>query len=381
MALLSILILTAKSSTPSFTPQMASPTLKPHKRLAEFLNDEQEPFILELYLSERDYSNRWSSNDGDSTNTSDKPKKKGFFYVLKALYKKLSFPKETESFLTKVHEYDQRNKHEGVLQHTRLDHILQFSSDTRFTMFSSCQDIGEEGTSLFSHKQQHLFYSRTLYNMVPQQRNRRQRQRFIEGGHELLRKIHVPRAPNVIEDIRRMQQRIQSSGDILLPKKIRGKSLLSAAGRWGGLVEETKKKGNCASTRVVLRGTDDVSEKLKSKRVLRRIKKMLLDCVKDIAITLPAEDDRKRGYRQFMGPLQIGKLLRQRTNKWDQQAVAVGGANLTYLLTLDYLNSIVEWKKFEPHVKDISIEITDSILDNILNEIVIEITATSTPNT
>ncbi|XP_014504023.1 uncharacterized protein LOC106764272 isoform X2 [Vigna radiata var. radiata] len=379
MALLSILILTAKSSTSSITPQMALPTLKPHKRLAEFLNDEQEPFILELYLSEREYSNRWSSIDGgDSTNTSEQPKKKGFFYVLKALYKKLSYPKETESFLSNVHEYDQRNKHEGVLQHTRLDHILQFSSDTRFTMLSSCQDIGEDGTSLFSHKQQHLFYSRTLYNMVPQQR--RQPQRFIEGGYELQRKIHVPRAPDVIEDVRRTQQRIQSSGDIL-PKKIRGKSLLSAAGRWGGLVEETKKKGNCGSTRVVLRGTDDVSQKLKSKRVLRRIMKMLFDCVKDIAITLPTEDDRKRGYRQFMGTLQIGKLLRQRTNKWDQQAVAVGGANLTYLLTLDYLNSIVEWKKFEPHVKDISIEITDAILDDILNEIVIEITATSIPNT
>jgi len=150
---------------------MASPTLKPPKRLGEFLNEEQEPFILELYLSERDYSNRWSSNDGDSSSTSEKPtisglnkKKKGllpFFHLLKALYKKLSFPRESK----RVHEYDQRNKHEGV-----LEHALQFSSDSRFTMFSSCQDIDEEGTSMWSHKQQDLFYSHTLYNMVPRQR-------------------------------------------------------------------------------------------------------------------------------------------------------------------------------------------------------------------
>jgi len=188
----------------------------------------------------------------------------------------------------------------------------------------------------------------------------------------------------VIEDVRRMQQRMWSCGDIL-SKKIRGESLLSADARWGGLLEETKKIGKCGSTRelgeVVLPGTNDASQMLKSKRVLHRIKKMLFDCVKDIAITLPTEDDRKRGYRQLMGPLQIGKLLRQRTNKWDQQAVGIGGANLTYLLTLDYLNSIMEWKKFEPHVKDISIEITDAILDDILNEIVIEIIGTSTPNT
>jgi len=178
-----------------------------------------------------------------------------------------------------------------------------------------------------------------------------------------------------------MQQRIQSGGGDIVAKKIRGESLLSAAGGWGGRVEETKKRGKCGSTRVVVRGTNDVSQMLKSKRVLHRIKKMLFDCVKDIAITLPTEEDTKRGYRQFMGPLQIGKLLRQRTNKWDQQAVALGGPNITYLLTLDYMNSIVEWKKFEPHVKDITIEITDAILDSIFNEIVIEITGTSTLNT
>ncbi|CAJ1972783.1 unnamed protein product [Sphenostylis stenocarpa] len=197
-------------------------------------------------------------------------------------------------------------------------------------------------------------------------------------------KIVISADGTVSEDVWRMQQRIRSCGDIL-PEKIRGDSLLSAAAIWGGLFEESRKKGNCTSSRelgeVLVPGTNDVSQMLKSKRVLHRIKKMLFDCVKDIAITLPTEDDRKRGYRHFMGPLQIGKLLGQRTNKWGQQAVAVGGANLTNLLTLDYLNSIMEWSKFEPHVKHIGIEITDSILDNIHNEIVLEMIGTSTRNT
>lgn len=105
---------------------------------------------------------------------------------------------------------------------------------------------------------------------------------------------------------------------------------------------------------------------------------MLFDCVKDIAITLPTQDDRKKGNRKFMGPLQIGKVLPQRTKKWGQQ---VGyGENLTYLLTLDYLNSIMEWRRFEPHVKGISVEITDAILDSIHNEIVLEMIGTFTRN-
>ena len=39
---------------------MASATPKPQKRLAEFLDEEQEPFLLGVYLSESEYSKGWS---------------------------------------------------------------------------------------------------------------------------------------------------------------------------------------------------------------------------------------------------------------------------------------------------------------------------------
>lgn len=181
----------------------------------------------------------------------------------------------------------------------------------------------------------------------------------------------------VSEEVRIMQQRIRSG--VILPKKIREDSLLSAA-IWSSLLDQSINKGNCCTRElgVLFPGTSDVSQILKSKRVLHRIKKMLFDCVKDIAITLPTQDDRKKGNRKFMGPLQIGKVLPQRTKKWGQQ---VGyGENLTYLLTLDYLNSIMEWRRFEPHVKGISVEITDAILDSIHNEIVLEMIGTFTRN-
>lgn len=150
---------------------MASATPKPQKRLAEFLDEEQEPFLLGVYLSESEYSKGWSL-DGDSSNTEKSTKsglnkrKKGlllpFCQVLKALYNKLGFNKESKNSLTKFH--DQRNKNEGVPEPT----IVQFSSDSSFTMFNSCQDIDEEVPSILSHKDQHLFYSHTLCNMGPQ---------------------------------------------------------------------------------------------------------------------------------------------------------------------------------------------------------------------
>ncbi|TKY57918.1 hypothetical protein E2542_SST14972 [Spatholobus suberectus] len=365
------------------SPQMASATPKQKKRLGDFLSEQQEPFILEVHLSERVYSKRWSLN-GDSSITSEKPttsglnKKKNallpFYQVLKSLYNKLAFHKESKSTLTKVHEYDQRNKHAGVPQSTRVDHIVQFSSDRSSSMLNSRSDIDEEGNSILSHEDQHLFYSHTLSNMEPQ---RRQRQRCIEGSPESLGKRPVRRVPNVSEDVRRMQQRIRSCG-VILPKKIREDSLLSAA-IWSSLLDQSIKKRNCTrGLGELLPGTNDVSQILKSKRVLHRIKKMLFDCVKDITITLPTEDDRKEGYRQFMGPPEIGNLVRQRTNKRGQQGF--DRANLTHLLTLDYLNSIMEWSRFEPHVRDIGIEITDAILDNIHNEIVSEMIGALTSN-
>ncbi|XP_020236130.1 uncharacterized protein LOC109815744 isoform X1 [Cajanus cajan] len=336
---------------------MASATPKPQKRLTDFLKEQQEPFILELFLPERGYSKRWSLNGDSETASKKKRALLPFYQLLKALYNKLAIHKETKNILSKVH--DQRNNHEAL-----VDHIVQFSSHRS-------SDTDEEGTSILSREDQHLFYSHTLCNMGP---HRRQRQRCIEGGPELLRKIPGCRVPNVREDVRRMQQRIRSCG-VILPKNIREDSLLSAA-IWSGLLDESITKGNCTrELGVLLRRTNDVSRMLKSKRVLHRIKKMVFDCVKDIAITLPTEEDRTKSYKQVMGPPEI----RQRTKEWDQQAF--GGGNRTNLLTLDYLNSIMEWSNFEPHVKDISVEITDAILDNIKIEIVIEMIGTMTPIT
>ncbi|KAK7383247.1 hypothetical protein VNO78_28921 [Psophocarpus tetragonolobus] len=358
---------------------MALATPRPRKRLADYLNEEQEPFILEVYLSESEYSKRWSW-DGDSSHTSEKPttsglnkRKKGllpFFQVLKGLYNKLVFHKESKNSVTKFH--DQRNKHEDGPE------PIQFSSDRISTMFNPCSDIDEEGPScpsILSHRDQHLFYSHTLCNMEPQ---RRKRQRCImEGSPELLRKVRVRKVPNVSEDVRRMQQRIRSFG-VIQPKKITEDSLLSAA-ILSSLLDQSIKKGNCTrELGVLIPGTNEVSQMLKSKRVLHRIKKMLFDCVKDIAITVPTEDDRKKGYRQLMGPLENENILRQRTKEWDHQAMGV--ANPANLLTLDSLNSIMDWSKFESHVKDISFEVTDAILDNIKYEIVSEIIGNLKPN-
>ncbi|GAU26913.1 hypothetical protein TSUD_05830 [Trifolium subterraneum] len=76
-----------------------------------------------------------------------------------------------------------------------------------------------------------------------------------------------------------------------------------------------------------------------------------------------------------MGPAEFEKLNCQGTRECGQNSED----GLMSLLTIDYLDSIMEWSKFVPEVKDISFEITDAILDIMNNEIVSEMIGTLTP--
>ena len=151
---------------------MASATAKPQKRLGEFLTEQQEPFILDVYLLERRYSKGWSLN-GDSGKSSKKPansslnkKRKAMLQfskvLLPALCSKLDFHKES-IILTK--DYGQRNRHVGVPEDGCDDHIVQFSSASSSTVFNPCSDVGEDEDSIWSHEDHHnLFSSDTCQN-------------------------------------------------------------------------------------------------------------------------------------------------------------------------------------------------------------------------
>lgn len=164
-----------------------------------------------------------------------------------------------------------------------------------------------------------------------------------------------PAHETVNEDVEGMQHRVESCG-VLMPKKITDDSLISVA-VWN-LIAPSVKKEVC---------TEELQE------VSHNIKKQLFDCVRDGIMIFPTIDDRKQVCRQFMGPLKVGKLICQRTKEWGQQHKR-DGVNLTHLLTMDdYLDSNIEWSKFETYFQDIGVEISDEILECMNNEIVSEI--------
>ncbi|KEH40002.1 hypothetical protein MtrunA17_Chr1g0152221 [Medicago truncatula] len=332
---------------------MATHLAEPQKRLGEFLNEKQEPFMLELYLLERGYSKSLSLNK--------KRKRKVLLPFSKALIfiiNKLAFQSQSNTLPT-TRDYEQRKKHAGC--------NVEFSSASNSTMSNSCSNVDEEGTSISSHRDHHLFSSH-IHQTCKEYTMRWQRQRCMEGRSQSLAKIPLSRAPNENKDVEGMQQRIK------MPKKITNDSLLSVDAILN-LLGVSIKKENCTNELHEYLPQPHLSQVLKSKRLSHKIKKLLFDCVRDITITLPTKEDRKQVCRQSMGPIELEKLTCQGTREWGQHSED----GLMSLLAIDYLDSIMEWSKFESQVKDISFEITDSILDIINNEIVSEIIGTMAP--
>jgi hypothetical protein len=171
----------------------------------------------------------------------------------------------------------------------------------------------------------------------------------------------------VNEDVGEMQQRVS------MPKKTTEDSLLSVAIM--NLLGVSMKREDCTNVLQEYLPEPHVPHVLKSKRVSHMIKKLLFDCVGDINISLPSKVERNQVCRQSKGPIELEKLNCQGTREW-RQNIEDG---LMSLLTIDYMDSIMEWSKFVPEVKDISFEITDAILDIMNNEIVSDMIGTLTP--
>ncbi|XP_027356935.1 uncharacterized protein LOC113866255 [Abrus precatorius] len=363
---------------------MGSATAKPAKKLVEFLKEQQEPFILEVYLLERGYSTRRSPN-GESTKCSERwatsfvlnKKKENLFpfsKVLTALHKKLSFHNQN-CIVFRDSDTDSINEHVDVsvphVATTLETDRFSFSTATSSTVYNSCSDIDEDGISMSPHRDKPLFSSDTcqasrvndIGDLHSQEANDNEKhhQRCLEVSvtHKTLNK-----------DVSGMGHGI-SNCCVLVPEKITEDSLLSAA-LWSSLIRSAKREGGSKELRELLGPgpNPNVCHVLKSKTLLCKAKQLLFDCVREITMNVSRKDDRgqEQGYRQFREPEELGKLIWERT-KWSEQG-GKNETNLTYLLTLDYLDSMDEWSELKPQVRHICVEIAGAILERVTGEIV-----------
>jgi hypothetical protein len=135
---------------------MASLTPKPEKKLVEFLKEQQEPFILDLYLLEK--SKSWSSSinnfETPPSNSIINKKHKPLFPFLKLLLTAIHHDKKKKKKLATIKDSNTTNNHANVVDITQEtnnngDHQTvvetdRFSTASSSTMFQSGSDIDDE---------------------------------------------------------------------------------------------------------------------------------------------------------------------------------------------------------------------------------------------
>ncbi|XP_058781143.1 uncharacterized protein LOC131655266 isoform X2 [Vicia villosa] len=331
---------------------MASPSPKPQKKLSEFLNEQQEPFILELYLLER--SNSSKKLTSTSPTNFQKPssscflnkKRKPLFpfcKILTCVHKKKLAAAIKNSCTTNKHtnaSVTMSHKDNNVDRIQTASETDRFSTVSSSTVFHSCSDTeDEEDRTSFSSRKYHnpLFSPDSVCNTgIHSQQdsdNRKCHQRCIKvcPTHETLNK-----------DV--------CVCGVVVPKKINEESLLLPA-IFSSLIQTAKRDQK--------NYTKQLRQILEHKRVLHKTKKLLFDCVKEFTKNMKKKDCKK-----FMGAEKLGKII------WKRRKEGGGNyeTNITKLLNLDHLDSMNEWSEFKTEIKDISFEIADAILERMMKD-------------
>ncbi|TKY74952.1 hypothetical protein E2542_SST03717 [Spatholobus suberectus] len=372
------------------------------KRLGEFLKEQQEPFKLELYLLERGHSTNGESGKSLERWAINKKREPLFPFskVLTTLHKKLVFhnhscivirdsdiiheqvnvsvPNDAESTDQTTVETDISvpNKAESTDQTIEDTDRFSVSTATNSTVYLSCSDIDEDGTSWSPHKDKALFSPNTSQasNMGVLQsqqatNNEKHNQRCLEGSPvPESRTISVTHG-TMNQDVSGMEERM-SNCCVFVPKRISDDSLLSVA-LWSSLIQSVKREKCGKELGELLGANPNVCHVLKSKTLLHKAKQLLFYCVREITINLSRKDCREQGFKQLIrGPDEPGKIKQQRTRALGQ--VAGNDTNLINLLTSDYLDSMDEWSEFKPQGRHICVEVADAVLERVTNEIVAE---------
>ncbi|KAL5844659.1 hypothetical protein ACOSQ4_010617 [Xanthoceras sorbifolium] len=368
---------------------MATTTSKPVKKLGQFLEEQQEPFILEIYLLERGRLRKNLNSDKSlkmSTSSRSNTSKKVIpqcTKVLKVVYNKLV----SINTKLKIKNNDKRdgkfNDTEEVARNNQqVAEADRFSSASCTTVFNSCSESDAEEATISLQKDEISLVSETsqsfrVCNLEQKEADaERDQWRHIEESKQIspvsvLEGIPSNRGSPIRysrQDLGTSQEENPSKSCIILSKKVTEDSILSAS-LWNLFFHSATEKPSSAGAAELqeLMQSKPTSEFLKSKRVLQQTKQLLFDCVREVVETHDGEKKQQNRNENMESEL-LGKLICDKVKAWRRQSG--GRLNITKLLDLDYHDSAEEWTNFEPQIKDIAMEIGDAVLEEIRDQIV-----------
>lgn len=301
------------------------------KQLGDLLQEQQEPFTLEIYLIERGYSKNKFNLELYTSSKFLKNKKiiPICSKAVRALFNKLGYlnPRIKDSGTKKR----KKNSQEITEDNT-------FSSASSKNSFNSCSESDTEDRYILPRKGS-------------------QRNGNLLGEEEV--DTDIKRQRRILED--NMQH---SPVSVLEETEFNENSPIHKRG------QSLKTRHEEIPSDSIFLDSCKFIEPLKIKLALQQTKQLLFDCVKEIVETRRLKGISQQQFKEFLGAEEIGKVVCENICEWSKQSMHV--TNTKQLLDLDLLASAEEWSYFELQRKGIGMEIAAAILEDISCEIVMD---------
>ncbi|KAI3465238.1 hypothetical protein Pfo_021901 [Paulownia fortunei] len=321
------------------------------KLLAEFLQEQQEPFALEVYLLERGYSRGTSLDASSSFRNSAQfltgSASCGLRSRRHALPNCSEFVKAVFSRLLLQYNQKIKNPENGGRKCTlpddresRQEHADgdKFSSASGTTVFNSCSENDVEDAHCLEEEEADA--------------DRKLKWRSMEDSNKQLSPV------SVLEET-------ESDDKQYNFKTTQGESSTS--------ISQCKPKQPTHYSVQELQelvGSNSYAQYIINKRALQQTKQLLIDCVREV-IEIHRKRDHKgrQQVKKILGAEELWKLVCENVWLWSQDSI--DETNIVHLLNYDVMASAEEWRTdSEQQKEEISMEIGDAILEGIINEIV-----------
>ncbi|XVE55720.1 hypothetical protein DITRI_Ditri03aG0180800 [Diplodiscus trichospermus] len=360
---------------------------KPARQLGELLQEQQEPFILEVYLSERGclrrnlnsganffgchgYSGKFLKKFGSQNQS-----KKGIPHLPKVL----KVAPCNKFFTIKGSRTKNSDDEDGKLGVTEMDRYNQenaepdrFSSASSTTVYNSCsdRDLDEPSMSADNFKSNLKLYNerekkaaadaKFQWSCMEEDSKQHNPQSLLEemytstGTQPDNRRLKFITNTDELKTARRVSRTRQKN--FLLPKLITEDSIFSAS-LWNSLLQNRPEESSCGGLTEQQRGPDQSNSSAFSipRRVLQQTKRFLFDCVRELA-----ENNHSK---QLLGSEEIGKVMCEKMKGWGDES------NIWEWFDFSQGH---EWKDYESEKRDIGLVIGNAIVEEITTEAVMD---------
>ncbi|GLT41220.1 hypothetical protein SLA2020_153010 [Shorea laevis] len=339
---------------------MATSTNSQPPKLGQLLQEQQEPFILDIYLSERGRVKKGMNSEAN--NSSNNRKKFPLFSkVLRAVYKKLLSRNKSSD--------DKHAKPRTTEEVAESDRVSSTSSRTVYNSLPEC-DI-EEPITPANHSQFVKFHD--------QRENEADTDEKFQWRRVKDSKEHSP--TSVLEPPCSRGLPIHNGkypffyfelcnnlifSDRIISILVEMEFIFSNSA--SDLLQSATGKSNFAGSRklqeLVWINPPSHSQYLISKRVLHQTKPLMFDCVREVVESRKGKERIGSNSKEVLGAEELRQLIREKIKCWGRHS------NMTLLLDSDFVNSLHEWSDFTSERRDIGLELGDAILEDIYMEIV-----------